>query len=277
MKIVLATDGSKHARWAMQWIPRIPLVDSPKVVALHVVDLVSLRAPFMVQPAVAGIEPVLRAEASRLEERAKKVMAETQDFLDASRLAGSVRLERDRPAVAILNHARHGDLVMLGSRGLNSMGRFMLGSVSTQVALHAPCSVLVVKQNARPVRRLIFATDGSKSSKKAVRFLSEEFRPQGIEVELVHVIPSLKHSKLKDASRALVHRDAERLEKVGYTVSEVVKAGHPSEKIIKVAERRKADLIIAGAKGLGAIARFFLGSVSTKLVQHSPCSVLIIR
>ena len=46
---------------------------------------------------------------------------------------------------------------------------------------------------------------------------------------------------------------------------------------MKVAERHKADLIICGAKGLGAVARFLLGSVSTKLVQHSECSVLIVR
>ena len=277
MKIVLATDGSKHARWAMQWIPRLPLVASPKVVALHVVDLVSLRAPFMVQSAVAGIEPALRAETSRMEERAKKVMAETHHFLHTSRLAGSVRLERDRPAVAILNHARRGDLVMLGSRGLSSLDRFMLGSVSTQVALHAPCSVLVVKQSARPVRRLILATDGSKSSTKAARFLCDEFHPQGIAIEVVHVVSSRKHAELKEASRALVHRDAERLKKAGYTVSEVAQIGHPAGEIITVAERRNVDLIVAGAKGLSAIARFFLGSVSTKLVQHSPCSVLIIR
>jgi len=44
-----------------------------------------------------------------------------------------------------------------------------------------------------------------------------------------------------------------------------------------VAERQKVDLIVAGAKGLGAIARFVLGSISSKLVQYSTVSVLVVR
>ncbi|MGH7146712.1 MAG: universal stress protein, partial [Nitrospiraceae bacterium] len=40
------------------------------------------------------------------------------------------------------------------------------------------------------------------------------------------------------------------------------------------AAQHHADLIVMGAKGLGAIARFLLGSVSTRVVQHASCSVL---
>jgi len=44
-----------------------------------------------------------------------------------------------------------------------------------------------------------------------------------------------------------------------------------------VAKKHQADLIICGAKGLGAVGRLLMGSVSTKLAQHSPCSVLVVR
>jgi nucleotide-binding universal stress UspA family protein len=46
---------------------------------------------------------------------------------------------------------------------------------------------------------------------------------------------------------------------------------------MKAASQQKADLIVMGAKGLGAVARFLLGSVSTRVVQHSSCSVLVVR
>ena len=65
--------------------------------------------------------------------------------------------------------------------------------------------------------------------------------------------------------RAILDRDAGRLAKVGYTVNEVLKQGQPAEEIIKMADRQKVDLIVVGAKGLGAIARFLVGSVSTKV------------
>jgi nucleotide-binding universal stress UspA family protein len=57
----------------------------------------------------------------------------------------------------------------------------------------------------------------------------------------------------------------------------VCQLGRPAEEIMKVASKHRADLIVMGAKGLGAIARFLLGSVSTRVVQHSSCSVLVVR
>jgi hypothetical protein len=85
MKIVLAVDGSKHGRWSRQWVLRLPLVATPKVIAVHAVDLVSLKAPFMAQSIVAGNQPYLRAEVSRMEQQGKQVSAETKDFLALAR------------------------------------------------------------------------------------------------------------------------------------------------------------------------------------------------
>ena len=202
---------------------------------------------------------------------------ETKDFLDSAKVTGKVIVEKSAPAPAILKHARRGDVIVLGSRGLTGLDRFMLGSVSHTVKLHAPASVLVVKQPPRVIRRILLATDGSKSSTKAMRFVMEELRPENIVVVLVHVIPFLRYPEVKEAGQALIERDAERLIKAGYTVNKILKLGHPAEEIIKVADRQKIDLLVVGAKGMGAIARFFLGSVSAKLVQHSTASVLVVR
>jgi nucleotide-binding universal stress UspA family protein len=44
-----------------------------------------------------------------------------------------------------------------------------------------------------------------------------------------------------------------------------------------VAAKQHADLIVMGAQGLGAMGRFLLGSVSTRVVQHATCAVLVVR
>jgi nucleotide-binding universal stress UspA family protein len=275
--IVLAVDGSKHGRWAMQWVPRLPLATPPTVNAVHVIDVGALRGPFLPQPIVLGNEPNLRAEIVRLEQKATRVVAETKEFLSSMQLDGKVVVENGRPGPAVLKYARRGDIIVLGSRGATGVERFLLGSVSQSVMLHAPSSVLVVKQPPRVIRRILLATDGSKSSGKAIRFLIEQLQPRKIEINLVHVLPFRGYPELKSAGQALLDRDAGRLAKVGYTVNEVLKLGQPAEEIIKIADRQKVDLIVVGAKGLGAIARFLLGSVSTKVVQHSNCSVLVVR
>ncbi len=287
MNVLLAVDGSKYGRWATEWIARMPFMSPPRVTALHVMDVAALRAPFVVQPMIAGNERFIQEEIKRLETRAQKTVEETNSLLSAYGLKGKVVSRKGRVAATILNRSPKRDgLVVIGSRGLDALDRFMLGSVSTQVALHAPCSVLVVKEEARPVCHIVFATDGSPSSEKAIRFLTGKLRADAgtrageggpILVSVVHVMPFLKYPELKEAGKQLVERCAEKLAKAGYQVDEVLRLGKPAEEIIKVASRKKADLIVTGAKGLGAIARFLLGSVSTKVVQHSSCSVLVVR
>ena len=54
-------------------------------------------------------------------------------------------------------------------------------------------------------------------------------------------------------------------------------SGDAADGILAVAEAVKADLIVVGARGLGAVERFVRGSVSTKIAHHSPCDVLIVE
>jgi nucleotide-binding universal stress UspA family protein len=82
---------------------------------------------------------------------------------------------------------------------------------------------------------------------------------------------------LKEAGKKLLEQNVQRLIKAGFTAEPLCYLGNPAEEIMKAASREKADLIVMGAKGLGAIARFLLGSVSTRVVQHTNGSVLVVR
>jgi nucleotide-binding universal stress UspA family protein len=283
MKIILGVDGSKYGRWAAEWVARMPWTTPPRVTAVHVVDLASLRAPMVIQP-LGAIGPLVQAEARRLVARAKRVVAETKTLLSSLGLQGKVITEKGAIAPTILKHvAGRGDLVVVGARGLDALDRFMLGSISTKVTLHAPCSVLVVKQPHRPIRRVLLAADGSKGSDKALKFLLQKMRPDGpsetekVEVLVMHVLPSFAHTMAGVMGTRLVHRYAEKLARAGYRMREVARSGHVADEIVKTADRQKTDLIVLGARGHGAVARFFLGSVSTRVVQHSSCSVLVVR
>jgi nucleotide-binding universal stress UspA family protein len=160
----------------------------------------------------------------------------------------------------------------------------MLGSISTYAIHHLPCSVLVVKEEPRPIRKVVLAIDGSAPSKKAIKFLLGSMKPwedvpdqEPITITVVHVMPFLKYPELREAGRAMVEQCADQLARAGYLVDQAPKLGKPADEILTLAQRRKADLIVTGAKGLGAIGRLLLGSVSTRIVQHSDCSVLVVR
>jgi nucleotide-binding universal stress UspA family protein len=53
--------------------------------------------------------------------------------------------------------------------------------------------------------------------------------------------------------------------------------GNPAEVIVQEAEDSGADLIVVGTRGLHATKRLFIGSVSTNVVHHAPCDVLVVR
>jgi nucleotide-binding universal stress UspA family protein len=280
MKVVAAVDGSKYARWGIEWLARLPFATPLQVQGVHVVDIEALRAPFVPHAPALSLEPYLRAEIKRMENGAKRIQAETRTLFRSVGIKGQVKVEHGAAASVILRHAARGGLIVIGHRGLDAVDRFFLGSTSEKVIHHAPCSVLVVKQSARPLRRILLATDGSRTSGKALQFLLRDLKPPDrpqIEVIVMHVMPLLQYPERRQPGKAMLTRYTEQLNAAGYDVRELAELGKAGERIIKASERLKVDLVVAGAKGLGAVARFFLGSVSTKLVQHTPCSVLVVR
>ncbi|NOT95663.1 MAG: universal stress protein [Nitrospira sp.] len=287
MNVLVATDGSKFGTWGLNWVAKLPFVVPPKVTALHVVDIASLRAPFLSQPVMAGMERYIQEEAQRMDARSAKALKEAKLQLATLKLKGAVRKEQGAIAQTILKRAPKRDgLLVVGSQGLDALDRFMLGSVSTNLIHHATCPVLVVKDAAVPLRRITLATDGSAASAKALAFVVKNFQPDTstgkgghvpIHVTVIHAMPFIKYPELKAASRHLVEQNLRKLVKAGFTAEAVYQLGKPAEEIMKVASKHQADLIVMGAKGLGAIARFLLGSVSTRVVQHSSCSVLVVR
>ncbi|NLA90749.1 MAG: universal stress protein, partial [Synergistaceae bacterium] len=55
------------------------------------------------------------------------------------------------------------------------------------------------------------------------------------------------------------------------------KTGKPYDQIVKFADELGATMIMIGHRGLGAVERFFLGSVAAKVVANAPCSVYVHR
>jgi nucleotide-binding universal stress UspA family protein len=285
MKILAATDGSKHGKWAIEWLAEMPFAVQPVVRVLHIVDVARVRAPFMIQPVIVGTERYIQSEVKRMETAAKSTKKESEALLSTLGLSGTVTVEQGGVAATIMKHAGRGiALLSIGSRGLDALDRFMLGSVSSHAVHHAPCSVLVVKERPRPIRQVVLAIDGSAESDKAVKFLMRYVNPapdgpdrEPVMVTVTHAVSSLKYPEVKETGRTLVQRYASKLAKTGFQTREVLRVGKPADEILTVAKLYKADLIVTGAKGLGAIRRVLLGSVSARVAQHAHCGVLVVR
>jgi len=141
------------------------------------------------------------------------------------------------------------------------------------------------------VRKILITIDGSESSKAALLEGKKLAELMKSEVLLLYVE---KHNKVEgpfvDVSVLVdVHEDLEEIGKqvindgleVFKNYSGSVKAktefGDPGEVIIEIAEKEKVNLIIMGSRGLSRINRFYLGSVSNKVLNDAHISVLIIK
>src|SRR5262249_35825735 len=91
------------------------------------------------------------------------------------------------PAAAILGEARRtgADIIVLGSLGLSTLGRLVVGSVSRAVLRQATRPVLVVMGRPRSVWRRVLGLDGSRNAPRAVRFLAAMPAPPGGQVSVV--------------------------------------------------------------------------------------------
>lgn len=117
------------------------------------VTVISLPAPGLGIPVPVGVWmplPMGESDAAQLESAKKRLNAFRERLL-AEGLSDveTVLLEGD-PVDRVAEYAdtHRPDLIVVGSRGLSTAGRFFLGSVSDGVLHHAHCSVLVVKPRA---------------------------------------------------------------------------------------------------------------------------------
>jgi len=292
MNVLVTIDGSKYGQWGLNWVAKLPFVKQPRVTALHVLDSAWLRWPFQT-----------RLEVQRVKARAAKTVERAKQQLASLNLTGTARKEQGVVAQAILKRApKRKGLLVAGSQGLDALDRFTLGSVSTKLVQYAPCPVLVVKSEAVPLRRIALAIDGSEASAKALEFVVSTFRPgrltgtggrSPIHVIVIHVIAprplapitigstipwvEYRRRKVNETGRKLLEHSMQKLVEEGFTAEPLCLSGNPSERILTGAEKHHADLIVVGAKGLGAIDRFLLGSISTRVVQKAKGAVLVVR
>lgn len=131
------------------------------------------------------------------------------------------------------------------------------------------------------IERILLCSDGSKDAIRAAQAAADLARHFGAQLIVLHVFeptgqdPVSSEPISEDAQNALVQRTMEAVKGTGALDRRAF--GHAAEEIVQAAEDEKADLVVVGAHGKSAIERFFVGSVSDRVMRHAPCSVLVIR
>ena len=120
--------------------------------------------------------------------------------------------------------------------------------------------------------RFLLATDGSAQSLAAADFLAQlPLGPDSL-VLVLYVEPASSETADDVLGRTTMRLAASRA-----VVETRSIPGTPVQEILKAAEDEHVDLVLLGCSGVSAVARFFLGSVTERVMRHAPCPVLVAR
>lgn len=283
--VLLADDGSEHARAAVTLLGDLPLPPDCLITVF--------RAFASTQAAEAGL----------LEE----ALAQTCSILKNKGLQTKSELVLGYPAEKIVEYAEEHrpDLIVIGAKGLRATLGILLGGVAQQVVEYACCPVLIVRAPYNSLGRVLLVNDGSAYSQGAAKYLGKFPLPGGVRLHVMHVLQPLpfpivvsepyysgliqaeplpvpeevaaRRAREEQAGQALLVRTVKGLKTLGLDATTVLKRGDAATEIIAYAKDQKIDLIVTGSRGLSQFKSWLMGSVSRKLVHYSGCSVLVVR
>ena len=141
------------------------------------------------------------------------------------------------------------------------------------------------------IKKILWATDFSAEAANALTYAEFFARKFDAKIMAVHVLPEIE-SALIEARPALLE---DLYEQVGLKLGQarkkldalasrkdlrfgkvLIEPGSPAKKIVEIAEKEKADLIVLGKTGLSGLERIVLGSVANGVLRHSPAPVLVV-
>ena len=135
-------------------------------------------------------------------------------------------------------------------------------------------------------KNILLAYDGSKFSNKALQEAISLAKSSGGSLLILSVVDIT--DEFESEAPGLTDKMTEKLLKsaqkaMAKTVAAKVKArvevhvGDAYEMIVDIAKKKKADVIVMGSHGRTGLTRLLMGSVTSRVIGHAPCSVLVVR
>jgi nucleotide-binding universal stress UspA family protein len=250
MRILFATDGSRGAGVALDFLLALPLSCADEVTVVSV-------------PTTSDRD-------------AHAVISECRWLLAARQVPVTTLLVRHGPPAEAVESAaleRGCELIVIGSRGLGTIAGAILGSVARALARTAPMPVLVVRSRREAPRHVLLAIDDSTDGRSAVDCLLHLPLPQASQIALLHILgaPTGEHPQV-DAVEYARTSLAERI-----TEQILIERGHIGDEVLRAAIVRGTDLIVLGSRDQTQGAGLLNTSVADHILAHAHCAVLVAK
>lgn len=134
------------------------------------------------------------------------------------------------------------------------------------------------------MKRILLAYDGSDPSKHAASRAADLARHLGATVTVL-VVGELMESGYgtvlpvveAEVYDGVAEEGAQLIRDAGAQADAQVVWGRPADKIVETAAEQGAETVVVGHRGRGGLQSLLLGSVAKHVIDHAPCSVLVVR
>jgi len=278
MPIVVGTDGSEQAGRAVEWAALEAVRRGATLRIVSVPAMPSRMRAYDSSPATVAhfMREYSVAALSAAAKRAGEV---------APRLPADTEVLTGPPVTALIASAAGAAMLVVGARGGGGFGAMALGSVSRHVALHAPCPVVVAREDTMVVhRKVAVGVADPAEAGDSLGFAFEEASLRGARLTAVHAVHhfrlATRHSPVApgpDEAVAAAELDkalAEWQDKYPEVrVQPDVVWGHPGQ--VLAGYSAHVDLLVIGRHGVpeGAAS---IGSILHPVLGHAHGAVAII-
>ncbi|TRW81522.1 universal stress protein [Mycolicibacterium sp. 018/SC-01/001] len=282
---VVCVDGSPASRVAVDWAARDAARRRGRLTLAHVLPSAVMQSWVQVPLPRAYLEDEQEAARTILRDAAEAVAATAGDGVSGV----GEKILSGQPVAALAELSADADMIVVGSRGLGTWERRLLGSVSTGLVHHARCPVAVIRDEDPLIPHpdqapVVVGIDGSPASEHATAIAFDQASRRGVDLVAVHTwsdagyeLPDQPWTDVQPEEDMLL---AERL--AGWqerypdvTVHRVVCRDQPARRLLD--EGATAQLLVVGSHGRGGFAGMLLGSVSTQVVQSARTPVIVAR
>jgi nucleotide-binding universal stress UspA family protein len=142
-------------------------------------------------------------------------------------------------------------------------------------------------------RRILFASDFSKASSKAFTTAVALAKAHRATLTVLHVIVTFTpivpdqyvsaetweqiDERARQWSQHQLRKLMTKAKTAGVRSMGLLLEGDPSQQIIRAVRSNRADLLVMGTHGRTGLAKFFVGSVASRVVATAPCPVVTVR
>jgi nucleotide-binding universal stress UspA family protein len=296
--ILCPVDFSDSSRHALAHAAAVVAWYEARLTILHVAPMAGADAAATLQP--YGLSPIAFREIDRDE-----LLESLREFVTSA--IGEVPFDLlladapdSRSEILAQAGALGPDVLVMGAHGRSGVERLLLGSVTEKVVRKARCPVLVVPRHAAdpaqsrsaPFGRIVCAIDFSKGSERALAYALDFAEEADAQLTLLHAIempPELREiptsgdvnvGPIRAAAEAECLRRLRALVPPGAcdycTIHTTVVEGRAYRHILDVAAGERADLIVMGVHGRGALDLMLFGSNTQAVIRGASCPVLTV-